>query len=275
MRFEQHGEPNKRMLASPSPSAFALFETCWSPGWGSQASDFEVLTKYFAYGIVDEVLTEALLNKIQKRTQFLSLGIDIIDIFSDIHAELVALVDVRSKNVRPENVHWTGKSYPMPLQEHKLIHAPLESHKCICNGERILVLGCHDLNMFSERSYKSQKLGSNKRRITDEMRKITHSFNPTVVLHHPHTTYSPNIWRVPWAGVKKHLPNASTWASGIAFCGKKEQAEQKWNCSQTLDKTLSATKFGNVCDLKVDGHECEIEQKWLDWAKRHCYGAEQ
>ena len=246
-----------------------------SSGWDSKASDFEAL-KPVAYSIVDKVLTRALLSKAKKRTQFLSLGVDLSSYKDyrgkpkiDIHAELVAIVDVRSKNVRPENVYWTGKSYPVAWQEHKLVHAPLESHKFIFGGEKVLVLGCHDLNMFSNRSYKKQKRGGKRRHITNRMRKMALSFSPTVVLHHPHTTYSPRIWQTAWAGVREHVPTANTGASGIAFCGKKNQ-EKCWNCFQTLDKTLDATKFGKVCNLEVDGYECDNEKRWRKWAKTHC-----
>ena len=244
-----------------------------SSGWDSNASDFEAL-KPVAYGVVDKVLSKALLKKAKKCTQFLSLGVDLSNYKDyrgerkiDIHAELVAIVDVRSENVLPKDVHWTGKSYPVAWQEHKLVHAPLESHKFIFGGEKVLVLGCHDLNMFSNRSYKMQKLGGRRQRITDRMRKMARGFNPTVVLHHPHTTYSPRIWQTAWAGIREHVPTANTGASGIAFCGKKNE-EKYWNCFQTLAKTLAATKFGKVCDLEVSGYECENEKGWLKWAER-------
>ena len=247
-----------------------------SSGWNSKPSAFEAL-KPVAYSVVERVLTKALLSKAKKRTQFLSLGIDLSSYKDyrgqqkiDIHAEIVAIVDVHSGNIRPENVHWTGKSYPVAWQEHKLIHAPLNSHKFIFNGEKVLVLGCHDLNMFSNRSYAVQVPSGNKRRITKKMRKMALNFNPTVVLHHPHTTYSRRIWQTGWSGVKEHLPNTKTWASGIAFCGKKDN-EKYWNCFQTLDETLAATKFGKVCDLEIDGYECENERKWQEWAKTHCF----
>jgi hypothetical protein len=49
------------------------------------------------------------------------------------------------------------------------------------------------------------------------MRHLARAFRPTVVLQHPHSTDSPNIWRTAWAGLHRELPGVMAWASGIGY----------------------------------------------------------
>ena len=70
---------------------------------------------------------------------------------------MVAVIDTETGSI----IRWTGKSYPMGrVQEQTLVHAPLESHLLTFNGAPMLILGCHDLNLFSERARASQLCGS-------------------------------------------------------------------------------------------------------------------
>ena len=53
-------------------------------------------------------------------------------------------------------VRWTGKSYPVDSQQHTLVHVKdLCSHFLEIGSERLLVLGCHDLHLFSGRFRRS------------------------------------------------------------------------------------------------------------------------
>ena len=158
---------------------------------------------------------------------FLTLGVDLNDRSGQrkmdrqargTHAELVAIVDVE----RGEPAQWTGKSYPVSWQERTLVQeADLKSHLFRCGDERVLVLGCHDLNMFSERSKAKLEAGSDRQRRSERMRRLAKSFSPTMILHHAHSTDSPRIWRTPWSGARELLPRIRrarhVWASGIAY----------------------------------------------------------
>jgi hypothetical protein len=37
------------------------------------------------------------------------------------------------------------------------------------------------------------------------------------VLHHPHGTDSPNIWRTAWGGLTRKQQHLQEWASGIGY----------------------------------------------------------
>ena len=175
---------------------------------------------------MDEVLTPRVLDAARGRADFLTLGVDLNDRSGKrkmdrksrgTHAELVAIVDVE----RGEPVWWTGKSYPVSWQERSLVQeADLESHLFHYRSERVLVLGCHDLNMFSERARSAMKSGSHRHVRSKRMRKLTRDFRPTMILHHPHSTDSPRIWLTAWSGARAFLPRGSggehVWASGIA-----------------------------------------------------------
>jgi hypothetical protein len=145
-------------------------------------------------------------------TQVLTIGIDLM---SDVeHAELVAVIDCDSGDI----VRWTGKFYPTGRQEATLVQvADIGSHLLEIAGEKVLVLGCHDLNMFSERARANQNPHGIRRQRCDEMRRAIVRFEPTVVLQHPHSTDSANIWRVPWAGLTRDHPSIRTYASGIGY----------------------------------------------------------
>ena len=76
-------------------------------------------------------------------------------------------------------------------------------------------------------------------------------FEPTIILHHPHTTYSPYVWSGAWGGTRIRVPTAEIGASGLAFCGNPEPAED-W---QTLDATRAATAFGDgIFDVVICGY---------------------
>ena len=220
--------PGNAMFAvTPGGFVKAPFPDPWDGkrGWSSGAADFRALVPY-ARKAVDEVLTPQVLDAARGRANFLTLGVDLNDRSGKrkmdrksrgTHAELVAIVDVE----RGKPVWWTGKSYPVSWQEGSLVQeADLESHLFNCGSERVLVLGCHDLNMFSKRARSNMKPGSHRYVRSRRMRKLAKDFSPTMILHHPHSTDSPRIWSTAWSGARKFLPRDSggehVWASGIA-----------------------------------------------------------
>lgn len=186
-------------------------------------------------------LPEALANA----CHFLTLGVDVrhADDTCKTHVELVGVYDTKQQRF----VRWTGKSYPVQFQVASLMYCrDLKSHFMVLNGLNVMVLGCHDLNIFSQRSRASASRGTYKATVMDEMDHLVGKHRPEVVLHHPHHTDSPRIWRVAWAGVTKNIPTCHTYSSGI-FYGNKGKG-----CRGRLKDVLSATADGNVEDWIQD-----------------------
>ena len=219
-----------KALFALTPGGFVKgkFPANWEgqKGWKSCRDDFEVLVEH-ALPLVRKVLSREILALAKRRARFLTLGVDLLkrpgssklsSMGIDLHVELVCVVDLQIGEV----IHWTGKSYPTSSQEHWLVQeVNLESHLFKCSGQRVLILGCHDLNLFSERSKTLAVRDSFKYNRIKEMRKLVKDFSPTIVLHHPHWTDSPNVWPTAWSGICKLLgKNYREYhvrASGIAF----------------------------------------------------------
>jgi hypothetical protein len=198
--------------------------------WASDPRDLPRLA-HAATRIVEQVVTPRVGDAAKGKCRYVTLG---IDLWSDdnVDAELVALVDLGSLRI----LRWTGKSYPTSREERSLIQVvDLKSHLLRLGDERILLLGCHDLNMFSPRAWANQSRSSPRRQRCAEMRKMVANFRPTVVLHHPHRTDSPRIWRMPWLYLADQF-DIRSWASGICYYNKdgKERA--------TLGAVLSGTR---------------------------------
>lgn len=149
----------------------------WSGGlgWNSQPRDLPGLIRA-ARPVVESALTRRLLSAAAARTRILALG---GDLYSDAgHAELVAVVNCRSGRI----VGWTGKSYPTAGQASDLVHVTdLRSHLFELAGERVLILGCHDLNMFSARAIANQSPDGARRHRCDLMAGLVRGIEPTVV----------------------------------------------------------------------------------------------
>lgn len=239
-------------------------------GWDSRKRDLRKLIAY-AEEAVNAVMSGNVLRLARERTRFLTLGIDLNrerqkeERISDdhycrptcprscTHAELVAVFDT----VAGKTVHWTGKSYPTRWQEHSLVHVKdLESHFFQVGSQRLVVLGCHDLFLFINRGRQSANGSSPKELRRTLMRELASKFRPTMILHHPHSTYSPKIWASPWSAARTALPTARIWVSGIAFCGNPEP-RHLWKRWQTLEDTRRATASqAAVLDLTVRGYGC-------------------
>ena len=225
-------------------------------GWRSRPEDFSALLPH-ARTAVDEVLTPQVMDAARGRAEYLTLGVDLSDRSGKrkmdrgahgTHAELVAIVEV----ARGEPVRWTGKSYPVSWQERTLVQElDLDSHLLRCGAERVLILGCHDLNMFSPRAEANMTAGSDRQRRSERMRKVARKFRPTMILHHPHSTDSPRIWSTAWSGARKVLSGQRdgrhVWASGIAYYNGGEARRG------TLCGVLEATRccHEDVVDIRV------------------------
>ena len=241
---------------------------CGARGWDSKKSDLAKLIPH-AEAAVDAVVAGDVLRRARKRARFLTIGVDLNverhkeDRIRDAHtcrpscppacthAELVAVLDTASGEI----VRWTGKSHPVGSQQHTLVHiTDLGSHFLDIGSERLLVLGCHDLHLFSNRGRRSKSGPTRKEKRRKRMRKLADEFKPTMILHHPHTTYSPNVWSSAWGAARPILPTAQIWASGIAFCGN-PKPRRCWQHHQTLEATLAATASEQgVSDVVIDGY---------------------
>jgi hypothetical protein len=222
------------------------FPEKWKGGksWTSRSSDLDDLVKHAA-PLVEKMLEPRLLESARRRADIMTVGVDLTS--DDYRAELVAVVDLGRETI----VQWTGKSYPVGgWEERHLVQVvDLDSHLLEIRNERVLVLGCHDLNMFSERSRANQSPHGLRRQRCDAMVALARRFKPTIVLQHPHSTDSPNIWRTAWAGLTSTLPCVRTWASGIAYF--RPQGRRR----QPLRKVLIGTRSTeDVMDVVVAAH---------------------
>lgn len=222
-----------------------------SCGWGSDR-DFELLIPVALRAVERVIGTEKVMDALRRRTRLLTLGVDLnsteLKGGPGTHAEMVAVVDTATGEV----IAWTGKSYPVgPIQERTLVHAPLESHLFRFGEMPMLILGCHDLNLFSQRARANQRAGSVRRRRCNAMRRLAREFEPVTVLQHPHTTDSPMIWSTAWAGVRKCLTTAETLASGIAYCRGEKSGLQRASMKAVLERTAWGDQ---IVDIVVGGH---------------------
>ena len=238
-------------------------------GWDTKKSD---LCRLFpnAEEAIKAVICGDILDLARDRARFLTLGVDLnVERHKEerirpdhycrptcpracTHAELVAVFDTASARV----IRWTGKSYPTDGQQHTLVHEKdLGSHLLNVDSERILVLGCHDLHLFSNRGRPSLSGPTRKKILSQRMLELAQEFKPTMILHHPHSTYSPRVWSSAWSATRSALPSARIWASGLAFCGN-PKSKHEWEPWQTLDATRSATASGfAVFDVVTNGYE--------------------
>ena len=255
--LEADGWPEERADVTITPGGFirvpfprAYDHDGGARGWGSD-EDFTRLIPAALREVERVIGTDRLMARLRQRTRLLTLGVDLNStIFKGgpkTHAEMVAVIDTETRVV----IRWTGKSYPNgPVQERTLVHAPLESHLLEFDGTPMLILGCHDLNLFSQRARKNQLAGSIRRRRCDEMRRLAKELEPVSVLQHPHTTDTPMIWSTAWAGVRQSLPTAETFASAIAYCGGDKEGAPR----ATLDAVMERTASSDVVDVVVEGY---------------------
>lgn len=211
-------------------------------GWDSRGRDFARLTQE-AEACLRDVVTSRVFDAAEGRAEVLTIGIDLINGPGDAHAELVAVYDVSARQL----VRWTGKSYPTQDQEQELFQVTdLKSHIIELQGERVLVLGCHDLKMYDPRGLSKLTQGSHKHTRTNEIHKLVASFKPTVVLQHPHGTDTPNIWRNTWGRLLKEAPTIRAWGSGIGYYNIHGDPPR-----DTLEAVLSSTKSNDVIDIPI------------------------
>ena len=91
----------------------------------------------------------------------------------------MAIVDVE----RGEPAPWIAKSYLVSSRERTLVQdTDLELHLPRFGDERVLVLGCHDLNMSSARRNADLKVESERNQRSRRRGRLANSFKQTIVL---------------------------------------------------------------------------------------------
>lgn len=246
--------PATRVLFAVTPGGFIqgrMPEYGGLRSWATRPADFRSLIPT-AEEAVCQVISADILTRLATRSRFLTLGVDLVAEGqsktgggSGTRAELVGVVDLDQGAV----IRWTGKSYPRPRQEERvLVQEPcLESHLLCVAGQRVLLLGCHDLNMFQGRAQHNAKNARKKR--WEKMLDLARRFNPTMVLHHPHQTDSPTTWQQGWIGLRKCLGFDGPYASGISYFPYSLKARHP------LEAVLQATKSSDdVIDIRVNGY---------------------
>lgn len=187
------------------------------------------------------VLSDGLDDKLRQLTDFITLGIDSYkekisttqNYISQPHIELVFLINLKNKKF-----YWTGKSYPTTRQQDGLVrNCNLSNHFIeLENVGKVMILGCHDLNMFSNRNWK--KTGEWRREIKTKFRTLAKKEKPIYVLHHPHTTVNVRTWLNAWSSLKKMIPTVEECA-GAGRYYEPDKEPSKWD---KLDDVLKTTK---------------------------------
>lgn len=183
-------------------------------------------------------MTDRVVKQAAQSVDVVAIGVDLAtDATTNAYAELIALYDVNTRAIA-----FTGKSLPRSNQRTVVRVVDLGTHFISICGERVLVLGCHDLNFFSPRGRGTQKSHGRLQEIRQEMDERVSCFHPTVVLQLPHGTDTPNTWRAAWKALTSKVSSIRAWASGIS-CFRTDNA----NPRATLAQVLAGTHGGEYC----------------------------
>ena len=185
-----------------------------------------------------ESLNPATFKKLKETADYFTIGIDGSNPTNQ-HIELVAIYNLNKEKV----ISWTGKFYPTEGQKRNLIKInDLETHFVELDNQRVVILGCHDLNVFNPRGQATANPEGWKKQLADRFKTQCKKFKPEIILQHPHTTDTPNIWNLAWRAVEKELPYVKHFASGIKYYHRN-------GVRGNIDKVLEKTKKGDVTDF--------------------------
>jgi len=197
-----------------------------------------------------KLLNNQLVKELRRRTNFLSIGIDSFKkkislsqaSIREPHIELVAFIDLSNGHY-----HWTGKSYPTAGQQDGLVRiSDIGSHFVDSHFGKVLILGCHDLIVFSPRGRAVTKAGW-RRKIRSDFYSMLRREEPTTVLHHPHTTDSSFTWLNAWNEVFRAAPTILRYIGAGRY--HRPDGERS-----SLDEVLMRTKHGPTVDCIIRGY---------------------
>ena len=180
--------------------------------------------------------------QLKEIADYFTIGIDGKNPANKQHVEFIAVFDFKQGKV----IHWTGKFYPTEQQKKDLIKInDLSTHFIKLNNQKVLILGCHDLNVYSPRGKATASPDGWKKQVADGFKALSKDFDPEIVLQHPHSTDTPNIWNAAWRELERELPDVKHFASGINY-------SRKDGVRSTLEAVLQKTKKGDVIDFHSD-----------------------
>jgi hypothetical protein len=197
----------------------------------------------------DALLKDSLAKQLKNCTDYLTLGVDSVkDKISftgtkipEPHAELVYVV-----NLLTGARQVTSKSYPTSGQEKGLLrNSDLRNHFMDLQGNRTMVLGCHDLTIFNPRS--DAKATGWRQDAKQEFKNLAAGQRPTWVLHHPHTTVKTRTWLMAWGGLKRFLPSVESYVGSGAYSNK----DFGWDQRNSLSAVLASTRSEGIMDVIV------------------------
>jgi hypothetical protein len=198
-----------------------------------------------------KLLDGELIKKLSNYTRYISLGVDSFKIKVSLsyikikkpHAELVGLYDLK------EGIfYWTGKSFPTVGQQKGLIRiSDLNSHFMQTEFGKVMVLGCHDLSIYSPRGKATTK-DIWRKNIRSEFKKKAIEEKPEIVLHHPHNSDSSRTWTASWNELKRDLPSICLYAGA----GKYFRSEGKQR--SRIEKVLQKNKLGSILNFIVKNY---------------------
>jgi hypothetical protein len=180
-------------------------------------------------------------------TDYVTIGIDTrkskISLSSvsipNAHAELVTLVDLKKNQY-----HWTGKSFPTTGQERGLVRFPdLRTHFVDLPFGKVMVLGCHDLSAFSLRG-KANTVVKWRKKAREEFFDSVQTEQPDIVLHHPHVTDSIRTWTASWNELVRTAPSVKLYMGAGRYYN--ENGERS-----SLEQVLTKTKLGETIDIEA------------------------
>jgi hypothetical protein len=217
--------------------------------WKPNSKELAALTRD-AEKAIKTLLTEDVVTALQGCCDYLTLGVDtkkeMISIehnrIREPHVELVALVTLRNGNI-----HWTGKFYPTSAQQRTIVRFPdLSSHFVQLNGDRVMILGCHDLSVYSPRGRKTA--GAKRRNLSKKFRELAFRHKPTVVLQHPHTTVKRGTWKQQWRQLRAEMNFVQHYLGTGTYTDK----DRGWESRDSLEHVLESTQHGEI--LTVTAH---------------------
>jgi hypothetical protein len=239
---------SRRWTCLSTCGAFLRFD--WPAGLRYQGNldpsptELSTLTEAAAKA-VRKVLTKDLTDRLSAGFDYLTLGVDTVpttdESIEQPHAELVCLVDLRG-----DSIHWTGKFYPTVGQQSSIVRFPeLESHFVSLAGETVMVLGCHDLTVYSPRAQATA--GGWRRNLNADFRALAAQHRPVAVLHHPHTTSKCSTWSSKWRQLEAELPCVKEYLGAGAYSFR----DPGWKNRDSLARVLAANGRGATLDVVV------------------------
>ncbi|GAB6283930.1 MAG: hypothetical protein STSR0009_01290 [Methanoregula sp.] len=188
------------------------------------------------------LLDERMRIQLAEHADYLTIGVDSRDTEKNnrYEVEFVALVDLKTNQY-----FWTGKSYPNTPQEHRLIRiADLSTHFVNLSMGKVMVLGCHDLKLFSNRGRTATR-NEWRKKTQWEIDRLLEREQPEIVLQHPHTTDRSGSWISEWNELVYRFPSVKHYISaGLYYHGEDP-------CRSTLGDVLKNTKRGASIDFIV------------------------